>query len=232
MLAVINQPNYIPWRGYFDLIDEADLFIFHDDIQYTKQDWRNRNRIKSKQGLLWLSVPVQKPQSHTLINEVVIDYAQDWQLSHKRQIAEAYRSAAYFKTYADPFFDLVDRRYEKLADLTIDTTLFLMKALGIETPTRRTSELGVNGQKTDRLIEILRATHADAYLSGPAAKSYIDEARFRNERIGLLWKNYDYKPYPQLWGSFEPQVTVLDLLFNCGPDARACMKSLTPSNRA
>lgn len=225
MRIVINQPNYIPWRGYFDLIDDADLFLFHDDVQYTKQDWRNRNRIKTKQGSIWLTVPVMKRAPDSMILDAFVDHTQDWVVSHKRQIIEAYRAAPYFKEYADGFFELLEKRHEKLVDLDIETTLFLMNALGIQTPVRRVSDLHLHGHKTDKLIAIIKACGGDAYLSGPAAKAYIDTTRFAAEGVELLWKAYDYEPYPQLWGAFDPAVSALDLLFNCGPEVRMFLKS-------
>ncbi|MGE3624344.1 MAG: WbqC family protein [Bdellovibrionales bacterium] len=225
MRVVINQPNYIPWRGYFDLIDDANIFLFHDDVQYTKQDWRNRNRIKSKDGLIWLTVPVQSAQSGTLIKDVRISYAQDWPRRHRCMTKEAYGKAPYFELYADRFFTLLDKNFTHLIDLDIALTQLAMEALNIKTPLARVSELKVPGHKTEKLINILTALGAEDYLSGPAAKSYIDEKAFQKHGFGLTWKHYRYDPYPQLWGVFESQVSVFDLLFNCGPKSRNYLKS-------
>ncbi len=225
MRVVINQPNYIPWRGYFDLIDDADLFFYHDDVQYTKQDWRNRNRIKTKNGSLWLSVPVKKGTTDTLIKDVQINHEQKWAQSHRQQIIEAYRCAPFFKTYADAFFSILEKRHERLIDLDMETTAFVSEALGIKTPMRLVSEMNLAGKKTDKLLAVLKASCAHEYISGPAAKAYIDEKRLEEAGIKLTWKEYNYAPYPQLWGDFEGAVTALDLLFNCGPEARSFLKS-------
>ena len=225
MRVVINQPNYIPWRGYFDMIASCDLFIFYDDVAYTTRDWRNRNQIKTRQGLAWLTVPVCKAPRGTLIKDILIDHTQDWITTHKRQIIDAYRPAPFFKNYADGIFDILDRRHAKLVDLDVDLTHYVMQALGITTPTRRASSLAVTGAKPERLLALLRAACATEYLSGPAARDYIDVDSFQRSNIRLLWKAYDYAPYPQQWQDFEPSVTVLDLLFNCGPDAAHHLQS-------
>ncbi len=225
MRVVINQPNYIPWRGYFDLIDDADLFLYHDDVQYTKQDWRNRNKIKTASGSVWLSVPVKKVSTETLIKDVLIDHEQKWLFDHKRRLTEAYKTTSFFRAYAEEFFAILDKKHEKLADLDIETAAFILRAFKIETPVSLVSMMELKGQKTEKLLAILRACGGSEYLSGPAAKAYIDEKKFEEAGIKLTWKTYDYAPYPQLWGDFEGAVTALDLLFNCGADARAFLKS-------
>jgi hypothetical protein len=228
MRVVINQPNYVPWHGYFDLIDDADLFFFHDDVKYTKQDWRNRNRIKTRGGVAWLTVPVVKAPTNTLIKDVLINYAEAWPATHQRMIIDAYGKSVYFKKYAEDFFAILEKHHERLVDLNIETTRFFMKVLGITTPTRLVSGLNLSGNKTGKLIGIMQGCKGTEYLSGPAAKAYIEEDKFADAGISLTWKNYDYAPYPQLWGEFEPQVSVLDLLFNCGPEARRYLKSTSP----
>jgi len=225
MRIVINQPNYIPWRGYFDLIDDADLFLIHDDIQYTKQDWRNRNHIKTRHGCKWLTVPIMKVSTDTLIKDVHINYTDAWPAVHQRMITEAYQNSQFFDVYAKDFFAIIGGGFKLLLDLNIASTRFIMKALNITTPLRLVSELNLAGHKTDKLINILRNCGGTEYLSGPAAQAYINEAAFRDADIALTWKNYSYRPYPQLWGEFLPQVSALDLLFNCGSNARRYLKS-------
>ncbi|MDP9127549.1 MAG: WbqC family protein [Pseudomonadota bacterium] len=229
---VINQPNYIPWRGYFDLIGDADLFLFHDDVNYTKQDWRNRNRIKTQKGTIWLTVPVVKTPSDTQIKDIYIDYDHPWVAAHQKALTAAYGKAPYFESYAQEFFDILEQRHERLLDLNVDTTKFIMRSFQISTPTGFVSEFKLSGTKTTKLVQILRACAGHDYLSGPAAKAYLDQDMFMRAGLGLAWKGYEYAPYPQLWGAFEPQVTALDLLFNCGPNALALLKSRVNHERA
>lgn len=222
------QSNYIPWRGYFDLIDDCDLFIFYDDVQYTHKDWRNRNRIKTHQGLLWLSVPVIHNRD-TLIENALIDYSNRWVNKHIRSIANAYQKAPYFTNYADDLFDILTSRTETISQLNIKLTCWIMSKLDISTLTNMSHEFDISGNKYERPLKILRHLGVTSYLTGPAAKPYIDENAFREFGIDLQYKSYDYQSYPQLHGEFESSVSVIDLLFNCGPDARYYLKSRQPN---
>lgn len=231
MRVGIIQSSYIPWRGYFDFIDDTDLFIFHDDIQYTKHDWRNRNKIKTSHGATWLTVAVNYRHTSQRICDTTIDYSQHWVDSHVNQIKNWYTRAPFFKLYSDELFVLLGTRYGTISDLNITLCRWIMKKLEIQTRTTVSSELGASGTKTQRLIDILRRAGGDCYLSGPTARSYLDETLFRENRMHLEYKSYDYQPYPQLWGDYIGEVTVLDLLFNVGPDARRYLKSRTPNVR-
>ena len=221
MKCVILQPSYIPWRGYFHQIWKADLFIFYDDVQYDKNGWRNRNRIKTSQGLQWLTIPVHTkgsvPES-TPINKIKISWEKPWALHHWRGIQFAYRNAPFFSQYEPYFSEIFSRRSELLADFTIGTTIEISRLLGIEhTQFVRSSELpNIEGTRTDRLISILQSVGADHYISGPSAKDYIESEKFEIAGIRLEYMSYDYPAYEQLHPPFEPQVSIIDLLFMQG----------------
>jgi len=228
MKVGIIQSNYIPWRGYFDFIDSVDLFVFHDDLQYTKNDWRNRNKIKTRTGLSWLTVPVKYNRTAQLISETEIDYTQKWGQKHINMLKENYQKSPYFKDISEPFFEIISKRHNYISELNIEIIKFIMQELSIKTPLKMSCELALTGAKTARVIDILKKNGATTYLSGPAAKNYLDENMFKENHISLEYKSYDYPEYPQLWGSFEGAVSVLDLLFNTGTEARKFLKSKTP----
>lgn len=218
--VAIVQSNYLPWKGYFDLIHDADEFIFYDDLQFTKNDWRNRNKIKTPKGAEWLTIPAGR-RIHRLIHQVELK-RHDWQAEHWRRISRHYDRAPYFAKYR-PFFDdfYLGRVWDNLSDLN----QYLIKAisrdlLGIDTPFRDSREYGAEGKKLDRLMDLLKKAGAGAYVSGPAARSYIEESRFSEAGIKLIWKSYSgYPEYSQSYPPFEHGVSVLDLLFQTGPDA-------------
>lgn len=218
--VVVLQSNYIPWKGYFDLIHDADLFIFYDDLQFTKNDWRNRNRIKTQKGAEWITIPVGT-DAHRLICEVEIKDAA-WQTKHWKTIQQHYGKCPYFARYQAFFEDVYLRRqWVNLSELnqylirTISSDL-----LGMHTTFRDSREFHPAGHKLDRLLDLVTKTDADRYISGPAAKDYIDPARFANAGVELFWKDYSgYPEYPQRFPPFEHGVSILDLLFNIGADA-------------
>jgi len=228
MRVGVIQSNYIPWRGYFDFIESVDLFVFHDDLQYTKNDWRNRNRILTANGLRWLTVPVHYRSVGMTIDEVPIDYSQDWPVRHLRQLEAAYGSAPFFETYIYAFADIVRRRHESISDLNVELCRWVMRELGIETHTIMSRDLCIRGRKTERLLDILRSVGGTTYVSGPSAAAYLELERFGEEGIAVEFKTYDYAPYPQTQLGFTGEVTVLDLLFNEGPNARQFLKSCSP----
>jgi hypothetical protein len=223
VIAVILQPSYIPWRGYFDQIQRADLFIFYDDVQYDKHGWRNRNQIKTAQGKQWLTIPVHSAgvTRGIPIKDVQIDWARPWPRNHLKSLSAAYGRAPYFKEYLPLLDSIYGRHDERIADFTIETTVLLARELGIEhTRFIRSSELkGIDGQRTERLVGILQCVGADHYISGPSARDYIEPAKFDEAGITVEYLHYDYPEYPQLHPPFDPQVSVLDLLFMTGKRA-------------
>lgn len=223
MRCVILQPSYIPWRGYFHQILKADVFVFYDDVQYDTRGWRNRNRIKTPQGLRWLTIPVHSRGAQTQgtpIKDIPIAWNRPWNDEHWATLEMAYRQAPFFDHYAPLLREFYTLRPELLAGFTIDLTIALARALGIDGVTfLRASTLGAGGRKTGRLIEILTRLGADTYLSGPSARDYIETDLFRQAGIRLEYMRYDYPQYPQLYPPYEPQVSILDLLFMTGPQA-------------
>jgi hypothetical protein len=224
MRVGIVQSNYLPWRGYFDLIDDCDLFVFLDDVQYTPRDWRNRNLIKTSSGTAWLTVPVEHDRE-TLIQDARIDYSKRWIDKHVKTLTQAYAKAPFFESYSPALFSILRSRPDTISRLNVQTCTWIMSALGINTKTAMSAELAPNGAKDDKLLAILRATNAQSYLSGPTAKSYIDPGKFRSAGIKLEYKRYAYPEYQQLHGAFIAKVSAVDLLFNCGPGSRAYLKS-------
>jgi glutaredoxin-related protein len=229
MRVGIIQSNYIPWRGYFDFIDDVDLFIFHDDLQYTKGDWRNRNKIKTPRGLIWLTVPVSKGKTNRLICETTIDYKKNWQKDHINQFKENYTRAPCLQSYLDDLSAILTQHFSNISELNVTLCRWIMGILGISTTLRMSQEFQPVGSKTARIIDLLTKVGASTYLTGPSAQAYLDLELFRDHNIKVEFKSYDYPSYPQLWGEFRGEVTILDLLFNTGPEARRFLKSLTPN---
>lgn len=223
MNVVILQPSYIPWRGYFDQVRRADLFIFYDDIQYDKHGWRNRNQIKTHQGKQWITIPVHTKgvTQGVPIKDVRIDWSKPWAKSHLKTLTISYAKAPFFKNYQPLLETIYGRNDELLADFTIQTSMLLARELGF-TATRflRSSELaGIDGQKTDRVISVLKQVGATHYLCGPSASSYMEPDKFAEAGITFEYMQYEYPEYPQLHPPYDPYISILDLLFMVGPDA-------------
>ena len=223
MKVVILQPSYIPWRGYFHQIQKADLFVFYDCVQYDDRSWRNRNKIKTPQAAKWLTVPVNSRGCQTLgtkIADIPIVWDLPWPQKHVRAIQMSYGKAPFFCKYSGLLRSIYERRDEKLADFTCASTELIARALGIKhTQFIRSSSLPAEGTKTDRLLSLLRHVGATHYISGPSAKSYIETEKFSAARITIEFVDYEYEDYPQMYGKFIPDLSILDLLFNTGPEA-------------
>ena len=221
--CVILQPSYIPWRGYFDQIRRADVFVFYDDVQYDRHGWRNRNRIKTANGPKWLTIPLKsigERWREAMIRDMEISQEQAWAKKHLETQRQSYAKAPFFRDY----LPMLERWYggnpEKLADFTIETTKELAGELGIhDTRFARSSELGGTGSKTERLVQILKKVGATHYVSGPSAKEYLETEKLAAAAIGVEWMEYDYPDYPQLYPPFEGKVSILDLMFMQGPQA-------------
>jgi len=216
--VAILQSNYIPWKGYFDIIHDVDEFVFHDDLQYTKQDWRNRNRIKTARGLRWLTIPVGNDEKRRIC-DVELPRS-PWASRHWASLEEAYENAPYFETYRPLLETIYQTTWTNLSGLNQHIIRTIAGLLGAKATFRDSRELSLRGRKQERVIEILRHLGADAYVSGPSARNYLDPERFAAEGIDLVWKSYDgYPQYPQRYPPFVHEVTILDLLFHTGPDA-------------
>jgi hypothetical protein len=218
--VAILQSNYIPWKGYFDIIHDVDLFIFLDHVQYTLRDWRNRNKIKTTHGLEWLTAPTSGTQRDRIYEVEFID--KKWQLKHWQTLRHNYGKAPHFKRYS-PFLEDVylGRRWASLHELNQYLVEQIARQfLGISTMFADSRQYHAIDAKQELIIDLLSKAGATLYVSGPSAKSYIDETRFARTGIQLIWKSYSgYPEYPQFHQPFEHGVTILDLLFHTGPDA-------------
>jgi hypothetical protein len=222
----ILQSNYIPWKGYFDLIAAVDEFILFDDMQYTKRDWRNRNLIKTEQGLKWLTIPVKvKGRYFQTIQETEID-GDEWARVHWRTIQNFYSKTPYFKSLSQLFESVfLTKKHVFLSELNCSLIELICAYLDIRTKITKSSDYVSCEGKTERLASLCQQAGGDEYLSGPSARDYIDESIFKAKNIKLSWFDYNgYPEYPQLFGKFEHGVSILDLLFNCGKDARKYMR--------
>lgn len=226
--VAILQSNYIPWKGYFDMIAAVDEFILYDDMQYTRRDWRNRNQIKTPQGVQWLTVPVLvKGKYHQKIRETEID-GTDWAGTHWKTLQQNYRRAPCFSeiaTWLEPLY--LHQSYSHISQLNRAFIESVCEYLGIKTTITNSWDYTLVDGKTERLADLCAQAGAGEYISGPAAKGYIDEQAFSDIGVKLTWFDYaGYPEYPQLWGDFTHGVTILDLLFNCGKDAPRYMRYL------
>jgi len=222
----IVQSNYIPWKGFFDLIAAVDEFILYDDMQYTRRDWRNRNQIKTPQGLQWLTVPVHVKGKFTQkIRDTMIDGAA-WPATHWKTLDQNYRRAPYFNAIAEwlePIYTGV--AYTHLSQLNRCLILAVCDYLRISTVISNSSDYMLTEGKTKRLADLCKQCGGAEYISGPSAKGYLQESIFSDEGIKVTWFDYSgYQEYPQLYGDFVHGVSILDLLFNCGKDSRFYMR--------
>jgi hypothetical protein len=225
--AAIVQSNYIPWKGYFDMINLVDEFILFDDAQYTKRDWRNRNKIKTANGVKWLTIPVEvKGNYFQKIKDATISDS-GWNLKHWNAIVHSYSRASYFGKYKEVFEELYLACTEKyLSRINHRFLVAVNKLLGIETKITWSMSYRLLEGKTERLIDICKQCGADTYLSGPAAKGYLDEEMFKKEAIRLNYMDYScYRKYSQIYPPFDHFVSIIDLIFNEGPNTPKFMKS-------
>ncbi len=226
--VAISQSNYIPWRGYFDLISSVDEFVIFDEVQYTRRDWRNRNKIKTKDGSQWLTVPVKvKGKYLQKIGDTEIENNL-WQDKHWKTIKNNYYKTPYFfelenelkKIYYREKFLYLSKLNRRLIDL-------FCNYLGIKTKIRDSYEFNLKNGKTEKLVNICLDLKADEYISGPAAKNYIDDSVFNKNNIKLTYADYsDYPKYEQQFGEFIDKLSILDLVFNCGKASYKYMKHL------
>ncbi|MFM6156132.1 MAG: WbqC family protein [Sphaerospermopsis kisseleviana] len=225
--VAIVQSNYIPWKGYFDLINSVDEFILFDDMQYTKRDWRNRNKIKTDKGSIWLTIPVQvKGKYYQKIKDTQISDL-NWRQDHWKSITHNYIRSKYFEKYKDIFETLYLNHEEKyLSQINYQFIVNICKILGIKTKISWSMDYDIVEGKTERLISLCKQAQATEYISGPSAKEYINVDLFEQENIKLRYINYsNYPEYQQLFPPFDHGVSVIDLIFNEGENAKNYMKS-------
>jgi hypothetical protein len=214
----ILQPGYLPWLGFFEQIHKSDVFVIYDDVQYDKDGWRNRNRIKTANGIQLLTVPVLlKFEQHPLIKNVMIDSTANWRKKHLSTIRQSYSKAPFFKKYEGIFEDAYSRSWDRLVDIDMHLILKLAESLGIDTnKIVRSSSLNFTGDRIERLINICSHLGADTFYEGASGRNYIEPEVFLSHGIKVEFQDYKHPTYNQLYGSFVPYLSVVDLLFNCG----------------
>jgi hypothetical protein len=221
MIVAIHQPHYLPWLRYVDKIARSDLFVLLDDAQFTKNGWQNRNKIKTPQGWTYLTVPVEDPFGKSIL-EVRICNREGWRKKHWNALRTSYGRAPYFRRYAEAFEAVYAREWESLCDLNLHLLGVILEALGVRTRLVRSSELGIPGQATERLVAICRAVGATAYLTGDyAAQNHLDPDLFRRAGIEVVSQNWRCPVYRQQFPEvgFLPDLAIVDLLFNEGDRA-------------
>jgi len=220
MKVAMHQLQYMPGLRFFAKMRACDLFIYMDDVQYEKREFQNRNKIRTKDGWQYLTVPVMvKGRFSQSISEVEINPTSEWRQEHLRAIKIDYGHTRYLREYLPELEKLYSREYGLLWELSLATTAFLKDAFGIETPTRLSSEFRVASSATRRLVDLCKAAGAGEYYSGAGAREYLEEKLFAAEKIDLSWQDFKVIPYPQAFGGFEPDLSALDLLLNCGPES-------------
>ena len=218
--VAVLQSNYLPWKGYFDIINDVDLFIFYDDVQYTKNDWRNRNKIKTKTGEHWLTVPVGKSLNRKIYEVDIPNHK--WQIKHWKSIEQGYSKSPGFDLYKDMLKDIyLNNEWRNLSNLNqYIIEKISQDVLEIDTKFDYSDNYQLAGEKQSRLLDLLTQVKATSYVSGPSAKDYIDNAEFEKNNIKLIYKNYgDYPIYKQLSDSFNHHISIIDLLMCTGKEA-------------
>lgn len=224
MKVAVCQPHYLPWTGHLALIDSVDTYVFYDDVQFSPQSWQQRNRIKTSNGIHWLTIPIERsfPQN---INEVKINQATPWRDKHWETIQQAYSKVPHFIDSAKFWEDFYGIRFFYLTDTTEYLTRMMMKGFNLNEPRYiQSSEMGLEGDKTDRLINLLTQIGATEYVSGVGAKAYIEEDKFKKAGIKLTWFNYKHPIYSQLYGEFVPYMSAIDLLMNEGDNSAKILR--------
>jgi hypothetical protein len=220
MIVSVHQPQYLPWLGYFDKINRSDAFVFLDCVQYKAREFQNRNKIRTHNNWIWLTVPVlNQDNPYPIISELCIDNKQDWAARHWKAIYLNYAHAPFFKKYSAFFEDLYQQKWERLADLNIHIIESLSKFLKIDKKIYFESKLGIANKSTQRIIDICLKLGADTYLSGIGGKEYLEEKLFERSGIKLLYQEYEHPSYMQRFQPFITDMSVIDLLFNCGEES-------------
>lgn len=212
----ILQPGYVPWLGFFDQMIKSDIFVLYDNVQYDKHGWRNRNKIKTYDGVRWLTVPVlTKGKFDSLIKDVrIADHS--WIKKHIRCIEQNYSKAQYFSEFSTQIFDILSKKYVYLLDLTFNIILLLKKVLKIQTEIILSSDIRSSGNKSVKVFEITKELGGTILLEGAKGKHFLDISIFKEGGIDVEFHEYDHPIYPQLHGEFVPYMSIIDLIFNCG----------------
>jgi len=220
-VIAIHQPNYIPWQGFFYKMLKSDIIVFLDNVQYSKNGIINRNRIRTPNGAMWLTVPViTKHSSGQMISEVRIDRTSRWRKKHLNSLRQFYEKTPFFNDYESELEEIYDKEWDRLIDINRRTIEFIAKSLGIEIKTINASSLDVKGDGTERLVRICRELGAGVYLSGESGKGYMEIDRFKEAGIELRFTDFRQPEYKQMYDMFLPNLSALDILFNCGKKSR------------
>jgi hypothetical protein len=224
MRVAAHQPQYLPWLGYFDKMAQVDCFVVLDNVQFKKNEWQNRNRIKAASGWQWLTVPVlhRFPQR---ICEVRVDERAPWRKKHLQALRSSYSGTPFFEVHRPFFEEIYARDWALLADLNMAALRYLAEALGIRPKLLLASSLPARDGRTERLVDICRALGADTYVSGVGARAYLDVGCFEAAGIAVAFQTFQCPSYPQRFGPFAPDLSVVDLLFNCGEASLDVMRS-------
>jgi len=225
MRVTIHQPQFLPWLGYLDKIDQADAFIMLDTVQFKKNEWQNRNRIRTAKGWQWLTVPVLQHFGQR-IDEVLINPTAAWKAQHLRALDMHYARAPYRNRYLAQLRELYAAPWNKLSDLNEATVQWLLEAYGITTPVHRAADYAARDEPTDRLIDLCRAVGAIQYLAGPGAEHYMDKPRFESSGVRLNLQVFHHPIYRQVYEPFEPNLSALDLLLMQGPEALTTLRRM------
>ncbi len=218
MILAAHQVHFMPGLRYFSKMRGCDIFVFLDDVQYVKREFQNRNKIRTKDGWQYLTLPViTKGRFYQKINEVEIDNTLDWRTEHLKAIRTNYAKATYFSNYFGEIEKIYAKNYTRLIDISMEFINFFRKHFGINNRVIFSSELKIDASSTKRLVDICLKLKADTYLSGVGARSYLDESIFKENGIKVIWQNFEIKPYPQPYNGFVENMSAVDLLMNCGP---------------
>ena len=224
MRVTIHQPQFLPWLGYLDKIDRADLFVVLDTVQFKKREWQNRNRIRTSQGWQWVTVPVLDNYREKL-NQVRINQKLEWREKHLRAMEIHYSRAPYLGRFLGGLRNLYRSSWDRLADFNLAVLRWLLDAFGISTPLQLASEMRLREEPTDRLIDICRAFGASHYLAGVGAQAYMDMAKFEASGVHLELQEFKHPAYTQCYEPFVPGMSAIDLLLTCGGDALGILRS-------
>ena len=209
----IHQPDFLPWLGFFDRWIKSDLFIILDDVQFLRRGWHHRDKIKTPSGIKWLTVPIiKKGQYYQKINETKIDSSRDWTADHLNLIYTAYKKAPQFDSVYSEIKAVYSKKTDKLIDLNLNFLFFVAERLNIKTPVAFSSEYNTGLKGTERLVKLVKETNGQNYLTGTGSKAYLDEDLFSKENINVVWQQFSVPSYPQLYNSFEPGLSIIDLL--------------------
>ncbi len=227
MIIGILQPGYLPWLGFFEQMYRSDVFVLYDDVQYDKEGWRNRNRIKTANGVQWLTVPVfVRFSDHPLITEIRINNEVNWRKKHLASVKQSYGKAAFFEEYYELFEEAYSRDWNFLIDLDLYFIMKLAECLDMkEKKILRSSDLPIKGEQIERLIHLCKHFGADTFYEGAAGRNYIDEKAFWKEGVRVEFQDYEHPIYSQLYGEFISHLSVIDLLFNHGGESLSILTS-------